>query len=94
MHGASSRLTLFNGSPPDWDLTHTFFVMLPPSLLYLQVWVYDNTKFPFHLGEVYHQYHDGFMPGEDYPPAYNDLKADAYRAGRLVWSGCPDIVGP
>ena len=65
----------------------------PDTLGRRTVWVYDSTKFPFHLGEVYHQYHDGFMPGEDYPPAYNNLKADAYRAGRLAWSGCPDIVG-
>jgi hypothetical protein len=27
----------------------------------------DSNKFPFYQGEVYHQYHDGFFPGEDYP---------------------------
>ena len=49
--------------------------------------------FPFHIAEVYHQYHDGFMWGEDYPASYNALRQSTYTAGRLPWSGCPDIVG-
>mmetsp|Transcript_52508 Transcript_52508/g.93714 ORF Transcript_52508/g.93714 Transcript_52508/m.93714 type:complete len:401 (-) Transcript_52508:220-1422(-) len=57
------------------------------------VWVYDTADFPFHIGEVYHQYHDGFMPGENYPDSYNNLKKGAFKDGRLPWSGCPDIVG-
>ncbi|GMH96243.1 hypothetical protein TrVE_jg6459 [Triparma verrucosa] len=30
-------------------------------------WVMDNGKFPFQMGELYHQFHDGFAPGENYP---------------------------
>ena len=27
--------------------------------------------YPFYPGELYHQFHDGFMPGEQYPQSYN-----------------------
>lgn len=57
------------------------------------VWVMDTTAFPFYQGEVYHQYHDGFMPGEDYPSKeYNGMRERAYKAGRLQSTGCPDSV--
>ena len=56
------------------------------------VWVYDSSSFPIHQAEVYHQFHDGFFPGEDYPRAYNDLNLPAFRAGRLLDTGCPDII--
>lgn len=51
----------------------------------------DTAEFPFHQAEVYHQYHDGFAMGEDYPATYNGLKSKAVAEGRLKSSGCPDI---
>lgn len=30
-------------------------------------WVMDSDKFPFRQAEVYHQFHDGFMPGSSTP---------------------------
>lgn len=56
------------------------------------VWVMDTAKFPFIQAEVYHQYHDGFMPGESYDQAYNDLGKAAYAKGRLEVTGCPDVI--
>jgi len=64
----------------------------PDTLGKRTIWVYDTAAFPFHQAEVYHQMHDGFFPGEDYPRAYNDLALAYYRAGKLAPSGCPDIV--
>ena len=56
------------------------------------VWVMDTAKFPFYQAEIYHQYHDGFMAGEQYPESYNALAMKAYKQGRLKETGCPDIV--
>ena len=36
----------------------------PENLYKKSIWVYDTAKFPFYKGEVYHQFHDGFRPGE------------------------------
>lgn len=33
----------------------------------------DSNEFKFYQGEIYHQFHDGFMPGESYPQSYNDI---------------------
>jgi peptide methionine sulfoxide reductase MsrA len=54
------------------------------------VWIYDTAKYPFYLGEVYHQFHDGFAFGEDYPKVYNDLSAKKVKAGQLRDAGCPN----
>lgn len=55
------------------------------------VWVMDLAEFPFYRAEAYHQYHDGFFPGEDYPKSYNQLKDQAKEDGRLQTSKiCPD----
>jgi peptide methionine sulfoxide reductase MsrA len=56
-----------------------------------KVWVMDTATFPFHQGEVYHQYHDGFFPGEDYPASYNLLQVKFAQAGVLKTTGCPDV---
>lgn len=56
------------------------------------VWVYDTKKFPIYQAEIYHQFHDGFFPGENYPFSYNDLNIAAFKAGRLQDTGCPDII--
>ena len=56
------------------------------------IWVYDTASFPFYQAEVYHQYHDGFFPGEDYPAIYNKLKGKFVRDGSLDSTGCPDEI--
>jgi hypothetical protein len=48
-------------------------------------------QFPFYQGEIYHQFHDGFMPGEQYGDSYHSLRADAIKDGRISATGCPDI---
>ena len=55
------------------------------------VWVMDSSKFPAYQAEVYHQFHDGFMPGEGYPESYNSLRESALKDGRISPTGCPDI---
>jgi hypothetical protein len=54
------------------------------------VWVMDVKQWPFFLGERYHQFHDGFAWGEDYPSSYNSLAATQVKLGRLPDSGCPN----
>ena len=57
------------------------------------IWVMDLSEFPFYRAEAYHQYHDGFFPGENYPDSYNGLKDQAKKDGRLQTSKvCPDEV--
>ena len=56
-----------------------------------KVWVMDSEMFPFYQAEVYHQYHDGFFPGENYPNSYNILQTKFAQAGVLKTTGCPDI---
>lgn len=50
------------------------------------VWVMDTEKYPFFKGERYHQFHDGFMKGENYPSEYNKL-IDQY--GEEDFVNCP-----
>jgi len=49
------------------------------------VWVMDTAKYPFFRAENYHQFHDGFARGENYPDSYNDL-GDVVK---LVDTSCP-----
>jgi peptide methionine sulfoxide reductase MsrA len=37
------------------------------------VWIMDTNEHPFWRGENYHQFHDGFARGENYPDSYNSL---------------------
>lgn len=53
-------------------------------------WVMDSSAFPFYQGEPYHQFHDGFAWGEDYPNAYNKLSGSLAKAGVVQNSGCPN----
>ena len=55
------------------------------------VWVMDSDAFPFYQAEIYHQFHDGFMPGEQYPESYNTLRQAALQRGLVSRTGCPDI---
>jgi len=54
------------------------------------VWVYDTARYPFYLGEAYHQFHDGFAWGEDYPQSYNSLAQKKIKAKQLADAGCPN----
>ena len=53
------------------------------------VWVYDSEVFPAHRAENYHQFHDGFARGEDYPSSYNNIKNVLDADGALPDTGCP-----
>jgi hypothetical protein len=52
--------------------------------------VMDSTAFPFYQAEPYHQYHDGFAWGEDYPNSYNNLAKAKVKAGLIKDGGCPN----
>jgi len=67
------KLDFATGKGDDGDIRATAFVM-------------DSTAFPFFNGEPYHQFHDGFNWGEDYPNSYNGLAKELVREG----SGCPN----
>jgi len=54
------------------------------------VYVMDTKKYPFFLAEPYHQFHDGFNLGEDYPDTYNGLSRKYVSEGRIRDSGCPN----
>lgn len=47
-------------------------------------------QYPFYLGEVYHQFHDGFAWGEDYPNSYNNIVQKKVKAKQLRDAGCPN----
>eukprot|EP00542_Grammatophora_oceanica_P020777 CAMPEP_0194052678 /NCGR_PEP_ID=MMETSP0009_2-20130614/46505_1 /TAXON_ID=210454 /ORGANISM="Grammatophora oceanica, Strain CCMP 410" /LENGTH=294 /DNA_ID=CAMNT_0038700397 /DNA_START=31 /DNA_END=915 /DNA_ORIENTATION=+ len=53
------------------------------------VFIMDSDVFPFHVAEQYHQFHDGFNFGEDYPPKYNGLGGKFAKAGEDFGS-CPN----
>jgi hypothetical protein len=51
------------------------------------IFVYDTTSFPFHAGELYHQYHNDMT--EDYGKTYNALRKSRATEGVLEVSKCP-----
>ena len=55
------------------------------------VWVMDTSTYPFKQGELYHQFHDGFMPGEQYGGQYHQTVKTLLAVGKLQPSGCPDF---
>jgi len=58
------------------------------------VWIMDTTKYPFYIAEQYHQFHDGFNFGENYPNSYNDLANTLNKSGKLAKSDCPNgLIG-
>lgn len=71
------KLDFAIGKGDDKDVKATVFVM-------------DTSEFPFFIGEPYHQFHDGFAWGEDYPDAYNSLGANYLKSGGLKASACPN----
>jgi len=52
--------------------------------------VMDSTKYPFYVGEQYHQFHDGFNYGENYPNSYNVLAVSLAKENNLGLSACPN----
>uniref|UniRef100_A0A7S3C5S4 Peptide-methionine (S)-S-oxide reductase n=1 Tax=Haptolina ericina TaxID=156174 RepID=A0A7S3C5S4_9EUKA len=71
------RLDFAKGKGGDPDARATAFVM-------------DTASHPFYLGEVYHQFHDGFNWGEDYPREYNGLAGKLVKSKLLADGGCPN----
>lgn len=54
-----------------------------------KIWIYDSTKYPFHQGEIYHQFHDDMI--DRYPEKYHDLKQTLLKAGQIKEVGCPEF---
>jgi len=54
------------------------------------VFVMDTTEHPFYVAEQYHQFHDGFNMGENYPNSYNGLAAQLAKEGTLGVNSCPN----
>jgi len=73
---SGSKLTFQKGNGSDADLPAIVHVM-------------DIKRFPFFLGEPYHQFHDGFAPGEDYPDSYASMREWYLAQGRIQDTGCP-----
>lgn len=71
------RLTFERGQGNDPDTKARSFLM-------------DSTTFPFFVAEQYHQFHDGFAQGENYPPSYNGLANTLAQEGKLGLSDCPN----
>jgi len=71
------KLDFGKGKGDDPDARATVFIM-------------DTSKHPFYVGEAYHQFHDGFNWGEDYPQSYNSLGKAVAKAGGLPASSCPN----
>jgi len=76
----SQRFQLLEGSGNDRD-----------TLGEALVWVYDSERFPFYQAELFHQFHDDFMPGGDYPASYNiEARNQVLSVCRMRSTGCPD----
>jgi len=54
------------------------------------VFIMDTSEFPFFVAEQYHQFHDGFNLGENYPTSYNELAGKSARERTLGTSRCPN----
>jgi len=73
----ADQLVLKEGEGEEDDVTGT-------------AWVYDNTEFPFHRAEQYHQFHSNFAP-PSYGPLYLDtLWKRQIALGRINSTGCPE----
>jgi len=54
------------------------------------VWIMDSKTYPSYVAEQYHQFHDGFNFGENYPGSYNDLGGKFSKTGEDFGS-CPRV---
>merc|ERR1740139_1039808 len=70
------KLDFAFGKGDDPDARKTSFVM-------------DSANFPFYVAEQYHQFHDGFNIGENYPGTYNGL-AGVYKEKGEDFGSCPN----
>ena len=52
--------------------------------------VMDTSDYPFFIAEKYHQFHDGFNFGENYPNKYNDLAGKLEKEHLLDVNKCPN----
>jgi hypothetical protein len=55
------------------------------------IWIMDIEEYPFFVGEAYHQFHDGFAMGENYPDSYNSLAQKLVKKEKIsgvVPTGC------
>lgn len=52
--------------------------------------VMDTVEYPFFVAESYHQFHDGFAMGENYPSSYNDIAKVLAKEEKLGLSKCPN----
>jgi len=54
------------------------------------VWIMDIEVYPSYVAEQYHQFHDGFNFGENYPNSYNNIAGQFSKAGEDFGS-CPRV---
>lgn len=52
--------------------------------------IMDSNEYPFYVAEQYHQFHDGFNFGENYPNSYNGLANKLAKENILGKSNCPN----
>ena len=76
-HAAAKGLSLVAGVGDEGDA-------LEEKLIY----VYDTQVFPFHAGELYHQYHNDMVG--TYGKEYARLRQSALDQGTIALSQCPD----
>jgi len=50
----------------------------------------DTSDYPFFIAEKYHQFHDGFNFGENYPNKYNDLASKLDKEHLMDVNKCPN----
>ncbi|CAE7236552.1 unnamed protein product [Symbiodinium sp. CCMP2592] len=74
----NGRLQLVRGQGNDADTVGT-----------KKVWIYDSNSFPFHQGEIYHQFHDDML--ERYPQEYHKLKKVLVAQGTVQKVACPEM---
>lgn len=74
----SGRMELVRGQGNDADTVGT-----------KKIWIYDSNKYPFHQGEVYHQFHDDMI--DQYSPGYHKIKDALIADGKIVKVGCPEL---
>ena len=70
------KLDFAVGKGDDKDLPKVSFIM-------------DTAEYPFFIAEQYHQFHDGFNFGENYPQSYNSL-ASAFAKKGEDFGKCPN----
>ena len=52
--------------------------------------IMDSNEYPFYVAEQYHQFHDGFNFGENYPNSYNGLASKLAKENVLGKNNCPN----